>query len=125
MYLKSVGILPDCVVVLNTTRTNAEENIISKLKQSGMKENLERIAKNSYDESELAMNAIREIYKGFLCEIPTFNKSQNSIAEEISVNYIISNLICSIFSNTKIKLRLPDDLQRFCWLVPHVQGSMN
>ena len=85
MYLKSVGILPDCVVVLNTTRNKAEEHIISKLKQSGIKENGERIAKNSFDESELAMNAIREIYKGFLSEIPTFNKTQNSIAEEISV----------------------------------------
>jgi len=125
MYLKSVGILPDCVVVLNTIRTNAEENIISKLKQSGVKENLEKTAKNSYDESELAMNAIREIYKGFLCEIPTFNKSQNSIAEEISVNYIINYVIRSIFLNTKIKPRLPDDLQRFCWLVPLVQGNMN
>jgi hypothetical protein len=86
MFLKSVGILPDCVVVLNTSRNKAEEHLISKLNQSGVKENLEKIVKNSTDESELSLNAIKEVYKGFLNEISTVNKSQNSIAEEISVN---------------------------------------
>lgn len=96
MYLKSVGILPDCVVLLDTTRTKAEENLISKLKQSGSKENIERIAKNSIDESELSLNAIKDIYKGFLSEISTLNKSQNSIAEEISVIKIFSFDLCFI-----------------------------
>jgi hypothetical protein len=91
MYLKSVGILPDCVVMLKTNRTLAEEYVISKLTQSGIKENVERIAKNSIDESELSLNAIKDIYKGFLSEITTVNKSQNSIAEEISVINFIFN----------------------------------
>ena len=88
MFLKSVGILPDCVVVLNSSRNKAEEHLVSKLRQHGVKENIERIAKNGIDESELSLNSIKEIYKGFLSEITTGNKSQNSIAEEISViNY--------------------------------------
>jgi hypothetical protein len=114
MYLKSVGILPDCVVLLNTNRTKAEEHIISKLKQLGVKENLEINAKNSIDESELSLNAIKEIYRGFLSEISTVNKSQNSVAEEISVKKIINILIfLSKYSNIKIRPQLREDHQRY------------
>jgi hypothetical protein len=89
MFLQSIGLLPDNVVVLSNNRKKAEDRIVEKLKQGGHKEKIETLAKNSIDESELNIGAVKEIYKGFSCDISTVGKSQNSIVEEITVKNII------------------------------------
>jgi adenylate kinase len=86
LFLKSVGLIPDSVVVLNTSRQKEEEQIKVKLRQAGIQDNLDVITKNSVDESELGLSAVKDVYRGFLCEISTVNKNQNGLAEEISVS---------------------------------------
>jgi hypothetical protein len=67
---------------LSTTRTKAEERIKDKLSASSEKDNLARL---SVDETELNLAAVKEIYKGFFCEINTNEKTTDSIIEEIAV----------------------------------------
>jgi hypothetical protein len=82
MFLQTVGLLPDNVIILSTTRTKAEERIKDKLSASSEKDNLARL---SVDETELNLAAVKEIYKGFFCEINTNEKTTDSIIEEIAV----------------------------------------
>ncbi len=91
MFLQTLGLLPDNVVILSTTRNQAEERIKEKL----IVDNKEHLAVLSVDETELNLEAVREIYKGFYSEIDTSDKRTDTAIEEIAVkNYInIFNLI--------------------------------
>jgi hypothetical protein len=85
MFLQSLGLLPDNVVVLTTSRNKAEERIVEKLNV----DDKEHLAVLSVDETELNLEAVKEIYKGFFSEINTSDKRTDIIIEEIAVrNYI-------------------------------------
>ena len=86
MFLQTVGLLPDNVIILSTTRTKAEERIKDKLSASSEKDNLAGL---SVDETELNLAAVKEIYKGFFCEINTNEKTTDSIIEEIAVKIFL------------------------------------
>ena len=86
MFLQSLGLLPDNVVVLTTSRNKAEERIVEKLNV----DDKEHLAVLSVDETELNLEAVKEIYKGFFSEINTNDKRTDIIIEEIAVkNYIL------------------------------------
>ena len=73
IFLQSVGLLPDNMILLKTTREKAEERVYKKLKERGQftdEEQLKILAKNSVDEAELNIRAVEDIYNGFYCELP-------------------------------------------------------
>lgn len=91
MFLQSVGLLPDNVIVLSTTRTKAEERIKEKL-NSVHENDRENLARLSVDETELNLTAVKEIYKGFYCDVNSNEKKTDSLIEEIAVIKIYSDI---------------------------------
>ena len=89
MFLQTVGLLPDNVVILSSSRKVSEDRIKDKVRQLNPKIDkvqLEALSKNSVDESVLNLSAVKEIYKGFFSEIETTEKNKSSIIEEIAVS---------------------------------------
>ena len=95
IFLQSIGLLPDNIIVLTTTREKAEEKIFEKLRerypipeqleqqqeqhsvesdsnQNNPKtdEQLKQMAKISMEESEMNIRAVEDVFSGFYCEIP-------------------------------------------------------
>ena len=95
IFLQSIGLLPDNIIVLTTTREKAEEKIFEKLRerypipeqleqqqeqhsvesdsnQNNPKtdEQLRQMAKISMEESEMNIRAVEDVFSGFYCEIP-------------------------------------------------------
>lgn len=74
IFLQSVGLLPDNVIILTTTREKAETKVFNKLKEKGIlkksDEELKILAKNSIDEAELNIRAVEDVFAGFYCELP-------------------------------------------------------
>ncbi len=87
MFLQSVGLLPDNVLILSTSREKSEERVKDKLSQLNHL-NINSIIKQSIDESELNLSAVREIYKGFYCEINCLGKKNADVIDEIAVSEI-------------------------------------
>lgn len=98
IFLQTIGLLPDNIIVLTTTREKAEEQIFEKLRerypappekndeqqehqehsvesdsnQNNYKtdEQLKEMAKISMEESEMNIRAVEDVFSGFYCEIP-------------------------------------------------------
>ena len=98
IFLQSIGLLPDNIIVLTTSREKAEEQIFEKLRerfpappekneeqkehqehsvesdsnQNNYKtdEQLREMAKISMEESEMNIRAVEDVFSGFYCEIP-------------------------------------------------------
>jgi hypothetical protein len=87
MFLQTVGLLPDNVIVLSTSRTKAEERIKDKLTNAPTNER-ENLARLSVDETELNLAAVKEIYKGFYCDVNSNEKKTDSLIEEIAVRIL-------------------------------------
>lgn len=85
-----MGLLSDNVVILTTKRNKSEERIKEKLSQVKNQSNTDgdTIVKQSIDESDLNLAAVREIYKGFYCEMDTSDKKTHDIIDEIAVSSI-------------------------------------
>jgi hypothetical protein len=81
MFLQNMGLLPDNLILLSTTRSRAEERINEKL--TG--EDKEKHAILSVDETDLNLDTIKEIYKGFYSEINVSEKKTDHVIEEIAV----------------------------------------
>ena len=81
MFLQNMGLLPDNLILLSTTRSRAEERINEKL--TG--EDKEKHAVLSVDETDLNLDTIKEIYKGFYSEINVSEKKTDHVIEEIAV----------------------------------------
>lgn len=90
MFLQSVGLLPDNVIVLTSSRQRSEERIQEKLIANHKDKNFDfkGPAKQSVDESDLNLNSVKEVFKGFFADILTSDKTKSSIIEEIAVNNI-------------------------------------
>ena len=94
IFLQSIGLLPDNIIVLTNTREKSEESIFKKLKERFSPENKEEqppehsaesesnlnghksdeqireMAKISMEESEMNIRAVEDVFSGFYCEIP-------------------------------------------------------
>lgn len=84
MFLQNIGLLPDNLILLSTTRSRAEERINEKL--TG--EDKEKHAVLSVDETDLNLDTIKEIYKGFYSEINVSEKKTDLVIEEIAVKIL-------------------------------------
>lgn len=92
MFMQSIGLLPDNVIVLTAARNKSEERIKEKLRQYG-KGDIRQLAKQAIDESELNLTSVKEIYKGFMCEISTEHKKKDDILTELEVIQILINFL--------------------------------
>ena len=108
MFLQTVGLIPDNIICLESSRKKVEETINEKLRQIHANDSaysFERAIKESVDESELNMKAVKEVFKGFFSEIPTSSRKKSDLIDEIAVtmkiyfinNYIFILLLFSIF----------------------------
>lgn len=89
MFLQSVGIIPDNMIFLTTNRTLSEESVRERVKNEKLSQNeLSVLVKDSVDQSELNLNALKDIYKGFYSELKKETKEkkeQEVIIEDIAV----------------------------------------
>ena len=88
MFLQTVGLMPDNIICLESSRKRVEERIHEKLKQIHSNDSaysFERAIKESVDESELNLKAVKEVFKGFYSEIPTSNRKKSDLIDEIAV----------------------------------------
>ena len=89
IFLQSVGLLPDNVIILTTTREKAETKVFNKLKEKGIlkksDEELKILAKNSIDEAELNIRAVEDVFAGFYCELPVEKfETPNEVVDELA-----------------------------------------
>ena len=93
IFLQSIGLLPDNIIILTTSREKAEEQIFQKLKERYSPQNeeqkeehsvesesnqnncktdeqLKEMAKISMEQSEMNISAVKDVFSGFYCEIP-------------------------------------------------------
>lgn len=91
IFLQSVGLLPDNVIILKTTRERAEKSVFEKLKErnkennSKTEEELKALAKASVDEAELNIRAVEDVFNGFFVEIPV-DQYEAKVEEEEKEN---------------------------------------
>jgi len=110
IFLQSIGLLPDNIIILTTSREKAEEQIFEKLRerfpvppekkdeqqqeqhsvesesnQNNYKtdEQLREMAKISREESEMNIRAVEDVFSGFYCEIPVdkYNDDEEIVTE--------------------------------------------
>ena len=109
IFLQSIGLLPDNIIVLKTSREKSEESIMEKLKERFSPENkedqpqehsaesesnanghksdeqLKEMAKISMEESEMNISAVEDVFSGFYCEIPVDKYSdEDEIVNELA-----------------------------------------
>ena len=95
IFLQSIGLLPDNIIILTTSREKAEEQIFQKLKERYSPQNeeqkeehsvesesnqnncktdeqLKEMAKISMEQSEMNISAVKDVFSGFYCEITFF-----------------------------------------------------
>ena len=100
IFLQSIGLLPDNIIILTTTREKAEEQIYAKLRERLPKppekteedkekepqehsvdsdsnqnnyktnEQIRQFAKISVEETDMNIRAVEDVFSGFYCEIP-------------------------------------------------------
>jgi adenylate kinase len=100
IFLQSIGLLPDNIIILTTTREKAEEQIFAKLRERLPKppekneedkekepqehsvdsdsnqnnyktnEQIRQFAKISVEETDMNIRAVEDVFSGFYCEIP-------------------------------------------------------
>ena len=111
IFLQNIGLLPDNIIILTTSREKAEEQIFEKLRerfpvppekneeqqqqephsvesesnQNNYKtdEQLKEMAKISREESEMNIRAVEDVFSGFYCEIPVdkYNEDEEIVTE--------------------------------------------
>ena len=92
MFLQSVGLIPDNMIFISTNRKYSEESVLEKLKNEKYSNtDLNSYVKESIDQSDLNIAALKDIYKGFFAEI---NRETNVKKEE---NVIIENIAVIIY----------------------------
>ena len=101
IFLQSIGLLPDNIIILTTSREKAEEQIFQKLKERYSPQNeeqkeehsvesesnqnncktdeqLKEMAKISMEQSEMNISAVKDVFSGFYCEIPVDKYNDDS-----------------------------------------------
>ena len=80
--------MPDNIICLESSRNKKEKRILEKLKQNHSEDNFynyERSIKESVDESDLNLKAVKEVFKGFYSEIKTTDRNKSELIDEIAV----------------------------------------
>ena len=85
MFLQQIGLLPDNMIILTTSRNIAEQRVGNKIANENTEE-WKNLVKLSIDETELNLTAVKEVYKGFYCEINTSENKTSSYVDDIAVN---------------------------------------
>ena len=91
MFLQTVGLMPDNIVCLESNTNKKEKRILEKLKQNHSEDalyNYDRSIKESVDESDLNLKAVKEVFKGFYSEIKTTDRNKSELIDEIAVIFI-------------------------------------
>ena len=85
IFLQSLGLLPDHIIVLTTDKQKSEEALFDIIKENlenngeqRTEEQIKSLAKISVNETELNLNSLEEIFRGFYCEINVDNFEQES-----------------------------------------------
>ena len=94
MFLQTVGLIPDNMIILESSRKKVEDRVKDKLKQIHSKDpaySFDKSIKESVDETDLNLKAVKEVFKGFYSDIPTSDRNKSDLIDEIAV------LFCSIF----------------------------
>ncbi len=78
-----MGLLPDNVIILSIDRSKAEERIKEKLQMTSKSENVELLSKIAYEEIDLNIQSVKEVFKGFYSEIQS--KKKTDTIDEIAV----------------------------------------
>lgn len=80
--------MPDNIVCLESNSEKKEKRIMEKLRQNHSEDstyNYERSVKESVDESDLNLKAVKEVFKGFYSEIQTSKRNKSELIDEIAV----------------------------------------
>jgi hypothetical protein len=86
MFLQSIGLLPDNIIILSTSREKAEQSIHEKLEKCFPNApNHDKMTKESVDQYDLNIKAVRSIFQGFFSEINTERRTPESTIEELAV----------------------------------------
>jgi hypothetical protein len=96
MFLQQIGLLPDNMIILTTLRNIAEQRVGNKL-PSENKEEWKNLVKLSIDETELNLTAVKEVYKGFYCEINTSENKTSSYVDDIAVSFYLNSFCLILF----------------------------
>ena len=89
MFLQSIGLLPDNIIILSNSRENSEIRASEKLKKNfGNVPNIQQMATDSLDQYDLNIKSVRSIFEGFFSEINAENKGKESIIEELAVSLL-------------------------------------
>ena len=90
MFLQSVGLIPDNMILLTTNRGLSEESVRERVKDQKLSDQeLANLVKESVDQSELNLHAVKDIYKEFYSELKKETKEkkeQEIIIEDIAVS---------------------------------------
>ena len=85
IFLQSLGLLPDQIIVLTTDKQKSEEALFDVIKdnlenngEQRTEEQIKSLAKISVNETELNLNSLEEIFRGFYCEINVDSFEQES-----------------------------------------------
>lgn len=85
IFLQSLGLLPDHIIVLTTDKQKSEEALFDIIKdnlenngEQRTKDQIKSLAKISVNETELNLNSLEEIFRGFYYEINVDNFEQES-----------------------------------------------
>lgn len=93
MFLQSVGLIPDNMIILTSTRELSEESVGVRMENEKLYlTELKSLIKESTDHSDLNLIALKEIYRGFYSEIKKETKDkkeQEVIIEDIAVKLFI------------------------------------
>ncbi len=93
MFLQSIGLLPDNIIILSSSREKAEESISNKLKKNfPSASNIDQMTKEAVDQYDLNIKSVRAIFQGFYSELNVEKKSKDSSLEELAVSYSINYL---------------------------------
>lgn len=83
MFLQSVGIIPDNMIILSNSKRDMEQRVYEKISQNYDQSQTEYYTKNALDEYELNMKSIKEIFP-YHSLIDTSQKNLSSITEDLS-----------------------------------------
>lgn len=85
IFLQSLGLLPDHIIVLTTDKQKSEEALFDIIKdnlenngEQRTEDQIKSLAKISVNETELNLNSLEEIFRGFYYEINVDNFEQES-----------------------------------------------
>lgn len=81
MFLQSIGIIPDNLIVLRGSDESVKKRLNEKVNNSNQ-------ANISYDDLLLNLESVKEVYKGYFAEIRTETKTKSSVIDDLAVRIL-------------------------------------